>query len=171
VQSSSRVTSHAALNLTTAEPRHANPTELAYPRRASPRKDEFNLFDLGPHTCRAYDSVRYWVSRVAEIQRGLSLANCLIDVAVRRRRRMTEERRTYEGSAARHRPGNQYRVSHLAVLCLVASVPTWTNVDSLDSYRVNAFDKSRGQPVTSQQTRPIGWLNILTTLGESVSRL
>jgi len=69
----------------TAEPRHTNPTELAYPRRASPRKDEFNLFDLGPHTCRAYDSVRYWVRRVAEIQRGLSLANCLIDVAVRRR--------------------------------------------------------------------------------------
>jgi len=82
---------------------------------------------------------------------------------------MTEERRTYEGSAARHRAGNQYRVSHLAVLCLVASVPTWTN-DSLDSYRVNAFDKSRGQPVTSQQTRPIGWLNVLTTLVRRVHR-
>jgi len=83
VQSSSRLTSsrdaHWIPHGETAT--HKSHGDAYLPRRVSAREDdEFNLFDLEP--TRASRFVHHWVRRVAEIQKGLSLANCLIDVTL-----------------------------------------------------------------------------------------
>jgi len=83
VQSSSRLTSsrdaHWIPHGETAT--HKSHGDAYLPRRVSAREDdEFNLFDLEP--TRASRFVHHWVRCVAEIQKGLSLANCLIDVTL-----------------------------------------------------------------------------------------